>query len=505
MEQESSPPRDTPEQTPLPSGTGVPEHRAKSCRSTAIDMDFMSQVRENASSVLEFSRQWEEYDEEMRLAEETLRKRAVELQKKEERLRMVEERERKLEESITERLSVLEEKEKEANKMRLVLEEMGSGHKAKEKLLQDSMMKKHEELMRELQVRKQELEARENELEKKEEKFQLKQKSEARGIEEKSKLLKLKEKVLEEREKVLERKQKECEEQPTTQAAETSKRSRHESEPLTVADKGRDADSHLQIGKKQKPVRDDDGSRKKETEVYEVFCVEEDPEQYSCPDPDFSDFNNRMSSLAVDQVWALYDPLDHMPRYYAQIKRVLKPQLSVEVTWLESENEEETPIACGGFRYGDSEIQSLLTLSHEMHPIRKGKKVTTINPRKGETWALFRDWTESWSSHSEQHKPPYSYDFVEVETDFDSDQGVGVSYLRKVEGFTSVYNKLAEQQGLVFSRISSDQMLRFSHRVPSFKLTGDEKERVPAGSFELDPAAVPRDCLKAAKVKEEMN
>ncbi|ESQ49581.1 hypothetical protein EUTSA_v10022016mg, partial [Eutrema salsugineum] len=437
---------------------------AKSCRSTAIDMDFMSQVRENASSVLEFSRQWEEYDEEMRLAEETLRKRAVELQKKEERLRMVEERERKLEESITERLS-------------------------------DSMMKKHEELMRELQVRKQELEARENELEKKEEKFQLKQKSEARGIEEKSKLLKLKEKVLEEREKVLERKQKECEEQPTTQAAETSKRSRHESEPLTVADKGRDADSHLQIGKKQKPVRDDDGSRKKETEVYEVFCVEEDPEQYSCPDPDFSDFNNRMSSLAVDQVWALYDPLDHMPRYYAQIKRVLKPQLSVE----------ETPIACGGFRYGDSEIQSLLTLSHEMHPIRKGKKVTTINPRKGETWALFRDWTESWSSHSEQHKPPYSYDFVEVETDFDSDQGVGVSYLRKVEGFTSVYNKLAEQQGLVFSRISSDQMLRFSHRVPSFKLTGDEKERVPAGSFELDPAAVPRDCLKAAKVKEEMN
>ncbi|CDY27812.1 BnaA05g32210D [Brassica napus] len=51
--------------------------------------------------------------------------------------------------------------------------------------------------------------------------------------------------------------------------------------------------------------------------------------------------------------------------------------------------------------------------------------------------------------------------------------------------------------------IPSDEMLRFSHRVPSFKLTGDEEKGVPAGSFELDPAAIPKDCLEPLKVKQE--
>ncbi|KAF3609601.1 hypothetical protein DY000_02051455 [Brassica cretica] len=51
--------------------------------------------------------------------------------------------------------------------------------------------------------------------------------------------------------------------------------------------------------------------------------------------------------------------------------------------------------------------------------------------------------------------------------------------------------------------IPSDDMLRFSHRVPSYKLTGDEKKGVPAGAFELDPAAIPRDYIEAFSVKEE--
>ena len=36
--------------------------------------------------------------------------------------------------------------------------------------------------------------------------------------------------------------------------------------------------------------------------------------------------------------------------------------------------------------------------------------------------------------------------------------------------------------------------------VPSFKLTGDE---IPTGSFEFDPAAIPKDCLEDLKVKQE--
>uniref|UniRef100_M4FEF5 DUF3444 domain-containing protein n=2 Tax=Brassica campestris TaxID=3711 RepID=M4FEF5_BRACM len=205
-----------------------------------------------------------------------------------------------------------------------------------------------------------------------------------------------------------------------------------------------------------------------------------------------------MSSFSVGQIWALYDPLDHMPRLYAKIKKVLELEMKVEVTWLESKQKSHIPISCGEFKYGERTVKSYLTFSHLMDHIggtgKKKKSIITINPRKGETWALFRDWKK-------QQKRPYSYDFVQVVSELDSG-GIGVAYLGRVEGFTSVY-KLVEQNGVLQMMVTCDEMLRFSHRVPSFKLTGDEKKGVPAGSFELDPAAIPRDYLEASEVKQE--
>uniref|UniRef100_A0A1J3JNM5 Uncharacterized protein n=1 Tax=Noccaea caerulescens TaxID=107243 RepID=A0A1J3JNM5_NOCCA len=77
--------------------------------------------------------------------------------------------------------------------MRLVLkmqnEEVVSQHKAQEKLLQVSMIKKHEELMRELEARENELrlldetiKEKSTELVKKEESFHLKVEAEAKEI-----------------------------------------------------------------------------------------------------------------------------------------------------------------------------------------------------------------------------------------------------------------------------------------------------------------------------------
>ncbi|EFH58646.1 hypothetical protein ARALYDRAFT_477773, partial [Arabidopsis lyrata subsp. lyrata] len=581
--------------SPLPRGT--PEQSEDQSRGilrvsaydlTVVDSDLegldqkkkdmrkmFNQIQDKTSLILQFSLKWEEIDEkfgflkqramEVSLKEESVRNQILELEKKEERLRLVEEREREIEASI----SALQEKENdsdlilfmEANVMRLVLqmqfeEVVVSQLNAQEKflgLLHDSMMKKHEELMTELEARKNEvalisktiddktcdlemkvkdfdlkqiaesermrketevmetslkqLEARENELrllnetiqeksielEKKEVNFQLKQEAAARETEAKNKFLELKEKKLEQREKDLELKQREIEERAIE--AETRKRTRLEYESPLSTEKGRDGETLILPGKKQVQRR----------EAHEVVCIDED-EPFTCPDPDFHEFNNTISSFAVGQVWALYDPIDDMPRYYAQIRKVLKPQMGLRVTWLESvqtsENEEPIP-ACGRFKHGESESEtrSHLMFSHEMYCIKRGKNVT-INPRKGETWALFRDWTKTWKRHSEQHKSPYRYDFVEILTEFDSDRGIGVGYLGRVEGFTSLY-KHAEQNGLVKIMVSCDEMLKFSHRVPSFKMTGDDKEGVPAGSFELDPAAVPREYLKDAKVKKE--
>ncbi|CAN7051829.1 unnamed protein product, partial [Brassica oleracea var. botrytis] len=432
---------------------------------------FMTQVTEQALEVIDLKRQWKEYEEAYALMEENVRNHVLEAKKKEE--------ESDMKHSL------------EAHVMMLTLE-----------MQSEEAVAQHEELKQEVQVKKEELEARENELKKREEELEVKRKSlevkeknfeelmrlhdetmkeesteiekrnqrqeaEAREIEVKRHSLELKEKQLEEREELLKGKKKKRE---LDKRAKSRKRSRDE-----MAEKD-DIDEDCLIRKKHKHD-----------------AKEKDPEPYCCPDADFNSFNNNtISSSVVGQIWALYDPSDEMPRYYARIRKVLEPQLRVGIRWLESK---PVPIACGEFKYGDKTTSSHLMFSHEMHHVRTGKKTVTINPRKGETWALFRDWKKE----QQQHKRPYRYDFVQIESELDSDHGVGVAYLGKVVGFTSVY-ELAEQHDCFKMMIPSDEMLRFSHRVPSFVLTGDERKGVPAGSFELDPAAIPKDCLEPLKV-----
>lgn len=547
----------------------------------------LDQIQEKASSVLEFSLRWEEIDEqfdllqqramEVDLKEESVRKQILELEKREERVKLVEERARMLELIEKEENESDLKQSLEANVVKLVLqmqnEEMVvSQLNAQQKLLgllQGSMMKKHEELMAEVEAREKEvalfsksiddkacdlemkvkdfelkqteeterrrkeaelmetslkeLEARENELrllsdtirekstelEKKKENFQLKQQDEAREIDVKSKFLELKEKELEEREKEIELKQRELEEGSIR--AGSRKRSRLESGPSLLAAMGRDAESLTQHNHndedKEKdsasvvsvstssPVQISEAVHEEDNEEVDVSIDEsdEDHEPLICVDSEFNDFSKTMSSFMAGQVWALYDGIDSMPRCYGRIKKVTKCRSSLQVTWFEPKDEESVPpAACGRFNLGITETISHLTFSHVMHPIIHGRHFIAVIPRKGETWAIFRDWSKSWNNNP---KPPYRYDFVEVLINFDDCLGVGVAYLGKVEGFVSVY-KQAGQHGVVSLMITPEEMQRFSHRVPSFRLNGEEKEGVPAGSFELDPAAIISSTLK---------
>ncbi|CAN7107820.1 unnamed protein product [Brassica rapa subsp. narinosa] len=347
---------------------------------------------------------------------------------------------------------------------------------------EEEVAKKHEELKKEVQVKKEELEAGENELKKREEELEVKRKS-----------LEVKEKSVEELMRELDERQKE----ESTEIEKRNQKQEAEAREIEVKRhslelKEKQLEEREERAKSRKRSRDEDcltRKKHKHDAKEKETASDEDPEPYSCPDADFNTFNNNtISSFSVGQVWALYDPSDEMPRYYARIRKVLEPKLRVGIRWLESK---PAPIACGEFKYGEKTTSSHLMFSHEMHHVRTGKKTVSINPRKGETWALFRDW--------KQHKRPYGYDFVQIESELDSDHGVRVAYLGRVEGFTSVY-ELAEQHGLLKMMIPSDEMLRFSHRVPSFKLTGDEEKGVPAGSFELDPAAIPKDCLEPLKM-----
>ncbi|XP_010485913.1 PREDICTED: uncharacterized protein LOC104764150 isoform X2 [Camelina sativa] len=235
------------------------------------------------------------------------------------------------------------------------------------------------------------------------------------------------------------------------------------------------------------PVQVSDGH---EGDIVSIDDSDEDTELLNCVESEFNDFTKTMSSFLVGQVWALYDGIDSMPRWYARIKKVTKSQPSLRVTWLEYKDDESVPVSCGRFKWGSTDTISHLTFSHEMHPIIRDNHFIAVNPREGETWALFRDWSKSWSNNPKQHKPPYKYDFVEVLHSFDDRLGVGVAYLGKVEGVVSVFKQAAEQHGLISVMINPEEMHRFSHRVPSFRMNGEEKEGVPAGSFELDPAAI---------------
>ncbi|XP_074571816.1 uncharacterized protein LOC141828312 [Curcuma longa] len=230
------------------------------------------------------------------------------------------------------------------------------------------------------------------------------------------------------------------------------------------------------------------------------------PEQdtFSYPDPEFFDFDKlrHISEFAVDQIWALYDDVDGMPRFYARIRQVCSTPFKIQFTWLECNVmndvvdtwcDAELPIACGNYILGSPESsEDQLMFSHVMSWEKgKGKKRNSYNiyPRKGEVWTLFKNWNIQWSLDADNHRL-YEYEVVEVLSDFAEGTGVQVTPLVKITGFVSLFMR-SEEKVMASHVIPPDEILRFSHNVPSYRLTGTEREGIPQGCLELDPASLP--------------
>ncbi|XP_057766390.1 uncharacterized protein LOC130986874 [Salvia miltiorrhiza] len=220
-----------------------------------------------------------------------------------------------------------------------------------------------------------------------------------------------------------------------------------------------------------------------------------------CPDPEFSDFEKLRdeSQFRADQFWALYDTLDSMPRFYAKVRKVGSP-FELHITWLEAVPihdsfkrwvKNELPAGCGSFKIGKTDkISARASLSHQVHCEKGGKRGSFfIYPREGEVWALFKDWDISWSSNPENHME-FRYEIVEVLSNFAEGIGIKVVHLDKVAGFVSLFQR-GEQNETSSFLIGPTELYKFSHCVPSFKMTGAERKGVPIGSFELDPASIP--------------
>ncbi|KAI3974932.1 hypothetical protein MKX01_005043 [Papaver californicum] len=231
---------------------------------------------------------------------------------------------------------------------------------------------------------------------------------------------------------------------------------------------------------------------------------EEAVEADKVPLAGFYDFN-KDKSFAAGQIWAVYDHFDVMPRFYARIRKVFSSDFKVRMTLLEADSEdqdvidwmtEDLPVACGKFKHSKNEYtEDPSKFSHRVEWAKiLGKCPYMIYPRKGETWALYKNWDIKWSSDPDNHRN-YEYEFVEVHSDYSEKSGIKITYLVKITGFVNLFRPtIANAKDLL--HIPPNEILRFSHRVPSYRMSGEEREDVYEGYFELDPASLPSDIGK---------
>lgn len=240
------------------------------------------------------------------------------------------------------------------------------------------------------------------------------------------------------------------------------------------------------------------------------------PISIAVPDPDFYNFNmdRTEGSFGENQIWAVYDNYDGMPRYYAMIHNIISLNpFRVRISWLKSKVDGALGTlnwiclgfskTCGGFQVGRSEISnSLNSFSHKVRWRKDAEGVIHIYPRKGDVWAIYRNWCPDWNELTAD-EVIQKYDMVEIVEDYSDDQGVSVIPLVKVAGFKAVFHRHLNIREV--RRIPRGELFRFSHQVPSHFLTVQEFPKAPKGFCrELDPAATPLELLEViSDAKEE--
>ncbi|CAO2196408.1 unnamed protein product [Urochloa humidicola] len=228
--------------------------------------------------------------------------------------------------------------------------------------------------------------------------------------------------------------------------------------------------------------------------------------EMSVPDADFSNFGDHSeSAFQSDQVWAMYDEEDGMPRYYALIRKVLSTHpFKARLAYLKANDCNEFGSSnwisygysktCGEFKVGASKGTDQVNIfSHKVKCEKGPGGIIRIFPRKGDIWALYQNWSPDWDEFTPDDTM-YKYELVEVIGDYNPAEGISVIPIVKVPGFVSVFKPSDDAtQGW---RIPKDEMLRFSHQVPFHVLTGEEAPNAPKGCYELDPGSTPQELLQ---------
>ncbi|XP_057868903.2 uncharacterized protein LOC131075943 [Cryptomeria japonica] len=257
--------------------------------------------------------------------------------------------------------------------------------------------------------------------------------------------------------------------------------------------------------------------RNKDTEIIspESPCEKPDAssslglETFDVPDADFHDFDSARTEKDISdgQIWAAYDNIDGMPRFYLRINKVISMNpFKCRISWLEScpfsqeqldWEEENLPVACGMFKRAKSDVmEGVNTFSHVMQWEKCVKKgAVNLFPRRGDIWAVYKKWHIGWKN-PENGSPKFEYEMVEVLTDFSEEIGVEVVLLVKVGGFKTIFKRQKVQGVERRMKISPKELLKFSHQVPAHRMNGSEGTGVPKGGWELDPASMPPELFR---------
>ncbi|KAM0020165.1 putative DnaJ domain, Chaperone J-domain superfamily [Helianthus debilis subsp. tardiflorus] len=221
------------------------------------------------------------------------------------------------------------------------------------------------------------------------------------------------------------------------------------------------------------------------------------------PEPDFHNFDRERCETCFEegQVWAAYDDDDGMPRHYAMIQKVNSVDpFKIKVRWLNFQTNEldsicgfTKPFGFGEFRTGKHETVSVTNyFSHKVNFTQAENGLLQIYPRKGDVWALYRNWCPEWNGET-PNEVKHKYEIVDVD-EYDEESGFTVTQLVKVAGFKTVFHRQINPKELRV--IPESEIFRFSHQIPSHLLTGQESVNALKGCRELDPAATPDEFLQ---------